>query len=358
MLSQRCTSMTIFLRCDAGGAYGLGHAMRCKTIAQALHAQAPDVPLVFVTTTPALQDIIGTDSESWSIEYCKSGWDAFPFLLLAAQSGDVLFVDMPQFLDSPIVMEKLRARMSIARIDAPWAEPEQCDLLVLPGMHHSAETIERLDRAFGEHLLLGAEHVILQEEILPGARIRLSRRRGKNTIFFAAGGSDPDAALPLMYDMTRTLCEHVLIVETLYGMGSAAPPWVLQAPTPYEQVTGFSLGALADVGLFVTLWGTVVYEALALGTPTLTIARTRGEADDAARLEEATEGAVQSLGTLAELMRETLCDRIVALWNDFNQRKRMHYASAGLFDGQGAARVARAVLTLRSSSHYGAQLLP
>ena len=70
-------------------------------------------------------------------------------------------------------------------------------------------------------------------------------------------------------------------------------------------------------------------------------------AEDAARLEAATDGSVQSLGALARLMRETFCDRLVTLWQDTKERRRMHYASDGLLDGKGAERVARAVLGLK-----------
>ena len=340
--------MTVFLRCDAGGGFGLGHAMRCRTLAQAIHAQSPEMPLVFVTTTPALRSCIDKiDGEGWRLVVCSDEWEAFEAVRAQAQSEDVLLFDMPRGMEWVAGRRQLRLLQTVrvVRIDAPWAKPDSCDLLILPGMHHSAETIDRLDAAFGDRLLVGAEYMLLQDDLLEYRRHWHDRDAG---IAWYAGGSDPECALPQFYIMTRQLHAMLGYAETfLYLVGPLSKPWKLDPPSHHDFITGFSPMALAQSGLFVSLWGTTVYEAMALGTPTLTIARTEDEAEDACRLEAATDGAVQSLGTLAGLMRETLCDRLVALWEDTKERKRMYYASEGLLNGKGAERVARAVLGLR-----------
>ena len=340
--------MTVFFRCDAGGPYGLGHVMRCSTLAEALHAQAPDVPLVFVTTSPALGQIVGEDGMPWRVACFLDEWMAFEGVRPLVSPGDVLLFDEPVGVGwfGRLWRPKLEGSLPLVRIDAPWAEADSCDLLVLPGMHHGAETLERLDAGFGERLLVGAEYVMVREGVMEHRRPWYDHQAG---IVFSAGGADPQEALPLLYTMTRPLQAHLPASLPLWFLvGPLSQPWKLLRPSYSDFITGFSPLTMAQAGLFVSLWGTAVYEALALGTPTLTIARTEAEAEDAARLEAATEGAVQSLGTLAGLMRETLCDRLVGVWQDAGERKRMHYASAGLLDGKGAERVAQAVLALRT----------
>ena len=338
--------MTVFIRTDLSSAIGMGHAMRCRTLGQAIHALAPDVPLVFITTTEALEPIVmQTDNMPWYVECYPDEWTAFEGVRSQADQEDILVIDEPAGTGwaNSLWRTKLQSVMSLVRIDAPWAEPDSCDLLVLPGMHHSADTIERLDAVFGERLLVGAEYVMLRKEItaLPSGAFM------HNPWFtFCAGGSDVAGALPLLYTMTASLAERLPHIQRVFCVGTNAPPWSVTHVCPEAWITGYTMSYIREASLFITLWGTTVYEALALGTPTLTIGRTEAEAEDAARMEAATDGAVQSLGTLAGLMRETLCDRLVALWQDAKERKRMHYAGAGLLDGKGAERVARAVLAL------------
>ena len=341
--------MTIFFRVDAGGQYGLGHAIRCRTLAQALHAQAPDVPLVCVMMPPVLEAVAGQPGAPWSLFPCVDEWTAFEAVRAQARRGDVVVFDEPmgQSWVETLWRPKLASDIATVRIDAPWAAADSCNLLVLPGMHHSVETLEALDATFGERLLVGAEYVMLRDDLTENRRSWVEHQAG---IAFNAGGSDPEQVLPLLYTMTRTLSDLLAELPPLfYLVGPLSASWELAHLSFKDFITGFSHMTVAQAGLFVNLWGATVYEALALGTPTLTIARTEAEAEDVARLEAATEGAVQSLGTLAGLMRETLCDRLVGVWQDAGERKRMHYASAGLLDGKGAERVARAVLALGGS---------
>lgn len=341
--------MTIFFRVDTGGHYGLGHVQRCKTLAQALQAKVPDVPVVFVTQTPILREVLGTEEPAaWRVHVCEQSWDAYEWIRAQSLADDVLVVDTPYNADFGASLIRVKEQMPVVRLDAPWATPETCSLLVLPGMHHSADTLEHLDAAFGERLLVGAEYMMFCKA-LPESRRPCVEHNER--IVFAAGGSDPEQALPLLYEMTRALHGMLPASRLVYMVGSQASSWNIHGLHSRDWITGFALSFIQYARLLVSTWGTTVYEALALGTPTLTIARTDSEAEDAARLEAATEGAVQSLGTLSGLMRETLCDRLVALWEDSAQRKHMHYASAGLLDGQGALRVAQAVLTL---AHRGA----
>ena len=335
--------MTIYLRTDCGGQWGMGHAMRLHTLAGALHAAAPAVPLVFVTTTAALRDVVGPDGAAWRTHVYATDYGALGAMTLRAQPGDVLVLDQPQAQERDAAGLHLHDTFRVVRIDAPWATPETCDLLVLPGLHHSFETVEALDAQFGERLLVGAEYVLLRPEVTQGAA---PWPVASTFLLVSAGGSDPEADVPLLFEMTRRLADTCPEVFRVYAMGALAAPWSVQRPDAHAWITGFDLDYVRHAGLVLTLWGATVYEALACGTPTVTLARTAREAADAQRLQDASAGAVQSWGLLTDVMREDLCARLTALWHDVAQRTAMHHASAGLLDGGGAGRVAAAVLGL------------
>ncbi len=335
--------MTIYLRCDAGGPFGLGHAVRLHTLAGALHAAAPAVPLVFVTTTAALRDVVGDGGDAWRTHEYRQAAAALDAVTRWAQPGDVLVIDLPATAPDADWAPQMRLPLPVVRIDAPWASPAACDLLVLPGLHHSFETVEALDAAFGERLLVGAEYVLLRPEV---TQIAALWPVASTFLLVSAGGSDPEADVPLLFEMTRRLAATCPEVFRVYAMGALAAPWSVQRPDAHAWITGFDLDYVRHAGLVLTLWGATVYEALACGTPTVTLARTAREAADAQRLQDASAGAVQSWGLLTDVMREDLCARLTALWHDVAQRTAMHHASAGLLDGGGAGRVAAAVLGL------------
>ena len=334
--------MTIYLRADCAGEHGFGHGVRCRTLALALHAADPTVPLVFVTTTPALLQLVGADGTAWSTLCHLSESSAIDAVRQAAQLGDVLIVDQAQVQGVPPWVSAVRQCLRLVWIDTPGIGSDAGDLLVLPGAHYDSEQVSRLDALWGERLLVGAEYVLLRPDMLwPCAY-----HKRQPWLVVTTGGSDPLRVLPLLVEMMQSLRMRLQDVQRVFLMGAGAQPWLVAPLSAHDWVTGFDLRYLAQASVCVALWGTTVYEALALGTPTLTVARTASEAEDAARLEAATDGAVQSLGRLADMMRETLCDRLVALWHDTRERQRRHYASAGLLDGKGPARVAEAVLAL------------
>jgi len=348
---ERAT-MTVFLRCDAGGMYGLGHVRRCQRVAEALQA-AGAASLCFVTTTPSSLQACLVKSERWQIAGGVTEADCTAWVKEHSHAGDVLLVDTPSTWEGAASLAQLRAeqRLRVVRLDAPWADQDSCDLLVLPGMHHSGTLLDQLDLSFGERLLTGGDYVLLPSSC-GGVPRRVPWRAREPRLVMSAGGSDPGQVLPRLYEMTTATLRTALgeRATRVYLLGEQAQPWVLSTvPTREEWFTGFTLSAIASAQALVTLWGATVYEALSAGTPTLTLARTEAEANDAACLEAATDGAVQSLGTVTALMRETLCARIMELWDTPKALRHMHQASEGLIDGHGGVRLAQAILALPSA---------
>ena len=347
-------SRRVLLRVDAGGAAGCGHLHRMHALAVALRGAGAQP--VFVTRTAGLQRLLPAPPPpgplAWNV-WCApvSATETGVLNWLRAQRvpTDVLVLDTPH-PSEPQQLSALRQRCPVVRIDHPWAEPDTCDLLVLPGAHYAGDLLSALDAAWGDRLLVGWDYVLLRPEVAAAPR----RKYGTGGchrwpwVTFSAGGSDPERTLPVWLDLMLAAPALCPGRTRVFCLGQAAR-WDTRLPalTPDVWLTGYSLDYVQQAELLVCPFGVSVYEALALGTPCLTVGRTPADVAAARMLEAATDGAVCTLRTpLAQLQRRELYDALQALYHSRTRLVGMHHASFGCLDGQGAERVAQAIVAL------------
>ena len=333
----------VLIRTDIGGTHGLGHAVRCKALAQALAARGAEVK--FCTITSALAAFVAPFHvvEAWQPNMATKGCDVYIIDTKASVTCD----------------SRWFARdIHVVRIDDMQATPATCDLLIAPGAHWSAETIARLQASFGERFLFGWDYVMLHGEVTKHAPVPYKQRMD-GPIVFCAGGSDLDGILEQIWTWTEyvTLTAHMrfCIGDGYQGRlrNFLMPP--LHAPTagmPFPRsVVRFSREALRTASLVVSIFGVTVYECLALRTPVITIARTLDDAYAASELVSRSiyrsddgTSAVISLGYIDIISRESLCSYIQKCIEHIPLPQSMHAASTGLIDGHGVERIANAIL--------------
>ena len=139
------------IRTDLSSQIGMGHAVRCKALAQALAARGAEV--CFTTTTPGLETFVA------------------PFLLdecVVWHSYDVLIVDTKasDWTQDTIALWLARdAGLRVVCIDHTHATHDTCDLLVAPVAHWDDPTVARLRGDFGERFLYGWDYVLIDEAV-------------------------------------------------------------------------------------------------------------------------------------------------------------------------------------------------
>ncbi|HXH10769.1 MAG TPA: hypothetical protein VNP04_13535 [Alphaproteobacteria bacterium] len=341
---------------NAGGEYGFGHAVRMLALAERLAQKGRQVG--FATRTEALTDVV--PSLSYPIDVYSDADTDLEILNSAAGShrhGRVVFVvDIPNVSPSMLKGFTLSAssqRTGVVRVDHPWAEQDTADLLVVPNAHQTPSEVEMIGECFGwGRTLYGFDYTIISQDVAAMKRPRY-RKRDENTVAFMAGGSDPGASIPTMWEMvshinlhaepTGTRPRHVWCVA---GGVMACDHTKLR---PHDVIVlAFSRSAMRHVmlesSLLVCMFGVTVYEALYLGLPVITMTRTMSDAKRADCLEELTLGAVRHLGMFSLLQREQLCEAIEAAMADPGWRANASYLGSKLIDGHGADRVADALV--------------
>ena len=316
--------MHIGIHTGLGGHFGMGHAVRCKTLASALVAQGADVE--FLTQTPALAAFVAP----LPCHLYRHVWPAWPI--------EVVVEDVPcQSPDAWYAL--LRQRYRVVRVDVPTATPKTCDLLIAPCAHWHPDVVQGLSAAFGDRLLYGWDYVLLDEAVtqMPPVRYGL---RVDGPVVFCAGGSDPTHALERMALWMGEAVQdrEWMALVPAYGGPRDLPVWMKVVP--------FARDWLREAALIVTTWGVTVYEALWFGTPLCTVTAMAARMADAQHCALASGHALVSLGNLGCLDACLFAATVTDLAGLPRQRARMHEASRGLLDGKGAQRAASAILAL------------
>ena len=333
-------AMRVIIRVDIGAEHGMGHAVRCRALAQTLATRGVEVR--FVTRTPALAIFVAP----FSCTIRNLG---------PLEDGDILLFDHKS--DFPVY--PWRQLMRHAGLRLVCIDPESTDpswnLSIFPNAHQSQTLLDRGQREVGERLLAGWDYVMLAPDVTQQTPLSYDQRQN-GPIVFCAGGSDPTGALEQMYQWATQYPFPVPLPGLLVFLIGASATGNLrkdydiagqsQLHIGKTSIEPFSLERLRDATLLVTTFGQTCYEALWNQTPALCLARTPEEAAEVQALSARTGGAVRLLGVQRQGEPTHFYDALTTLWRDVATRHQMSAASAGLFDGKGIDRVAEAVLGL------------
>lgn len=325
----------ILIRCDIGGVHGMGHASRCKALADVLVAHGTEVR--FVTESSSLAHFVAPHP-------CHTGGPYTEAMYL--MDADVVVFDCKSAVGAWAYRE-MNKYTHVVRVDV-IAEPGTADLVILPNAHTAPDTLARLHQDFPGRLLHGWDYVMLPEDVTDSAPLLYTEREAQ--IVFCAGGSDPDGALQQMYDWTADL---TIDAELCFLIGKQQPLAMRTMGDSSRKnvslLASFTRAHLAKAALVVTMFGQVTYEALWYQTPVVAFGRTEEDAWGIQRLAEVGVNPVPSdyLALWPLMTRDRFCATVEAHM-DKDVREGMHATSAGLLDGRGVTRITDAILALAS----------
>lgn len=358
--------MKIAFRSDASTAIGLGHVMRCRTLAQRLAAAGHECCFVCrdlpgnlnrvvaqdfsLTVLPAsLSDFVPQEGDPIHADWARVDWrtDAIQ-TRVAIGSSDWMVVDHYAF-DARWEQEIRSCARAILVLDDLADRPHDCELLLDQSLGRKAEDYNGYVRQ-DTRLLLGAEYVLLRPEFSAMRPASLARRQNGRLrhILVGMGGIDTNnvvghilqaiAALP----QVATLCVSVIVsgrtlnIDGLRSLVARMPcPCQLHLDAPNVA------HLMAEADLAISASGMMGYELACMGVPILLLPVSPIQTEVALDLMKISEACVVTNWT------QNPTGKISTALKDFFEHLTKLPPScrriSRAFDGNGTARVAEAM---------------
>lgn len=337
--------MSSLLVCaDAGPTTGTGHLRRMLTLSEALLAH-PDIRGVTLLSSDLGADI-ATRAGLPGLSV-RSGTCDPDGVKKTLQESDFAGVVLDNYhWDAQTEMLLRPEARWIAVVDDLADRPHAAEVLIDHNAHHGPQDYASLVRA-DTLVLAGADFCLLSAPFRAArAAKRMADPAGDGPVFVSLGGGDPHGdMLPLVttllnhtaLPLTIATGSHIADARALADLASAQPDrveLVFDSPRVADQ--------MGQSRMAVAAGGTMIWERAALGLPSLCLILADNQQDCVNWLAE--RGVHEAFDLRGDWSDTELAARVQDLARDVDRRARYASASARLIDGQGAVRLAEALV--------------
>ncbi len=333
------------IRADANPSLGMGHIMRCLSIADSIKDNGKDI--VFILADNSIERLItsrGYDAIILHTNYkrMESELDSWPEL-----SSNAVIVD--SYYVTPDYLNKLKRKIGKSKliyIDdlATFAYP--VDILVNynvygPDLNYSH--IYSMAKTTTPKLLLGPKYTPLRT-MFRGVEKNRIHKTVKN-VLVSTGGSDPaHIALSLITSEPKGFTFHFLVgalnqdKETIKRLSELYPNIII-----HENVSDMrSLISSCDIAISAA--GSTLYEICACGVPLITYSLADNQIPGANAFEEL--GLAVNIGDIRDVgdSEAKIITSLEMLSVNYKMRAAMGKRMQKMIDGFGADRIAKAIV--------------
>jgi UDP-2,4-diacetamido-2,4,6-trideoxy-beta-L-altropyranose hydrolase len=350
----------LFLRVDASVSMGIGHLMRCISLAEAAHEQNIE-PIFLIREAPSA--ILTRLKNEGFLYYQMRGMpeiesevDEVMENAAGAKSGNWIVLDGYHFNAAYQSAYRARGLAVMAIDDYGHVASYEADLVLNPNLYASMKFYPNC--AKHTEFLLGSSYALLRKEFWPWREFRRSLLPRAQNLLITMGGSDPTNATGLVVAALRGVAAHHTEVNVLLGSANqyqleiARQVEVLDCRIKLIHDTQSMAELLAATDLAVSAAASTTWELLFMQVPTILVSlpddnnNQRRVAESVARA-----GAAIDLGRVDVLDVQELTSEIQSLMLDRERRQTMVQRGRELIDGHGSQRV---IAYLRKiNSHAG-----
>ncbi len=323
--------MKIAFRADASPSIGTGHVMRCLALAQELQSRQARIEFVSSDLPGHLASLISQSGFTLSDEVPGCDW-----LVVDHYGLDVAWE------------RRARARAAkIMAIDDQARRAHDCDLLLDQNVLSGGNAYESLVPE-ASRLCFGPRYALLRRAFAD-ERARAPARSGEiRRVLVCFGGTDPHNHTAAALEALRREAQRLDVVDVVIGPASRFADEIAKA---CRLLSGAKLhrgsddlpALLARADLAIGAGGTMVWERACMGAPTLAFGIAANQVPVLEALFKA--GLAAGEASMPQPQTEGIAKWVRVALQDAQGMRAMAARAAELVDGQGARRVADAMLT-------------
>ncbi len=359
----------IAIRTDASNQIGIGHFMRCLTLADALRERGAHIRFVSRYLPEHLRSMLAVNGHEFALldaaksdaaldELTYAPWlgvsqtqDAQDSVkALSDQAWDWVIVDH-YALDARWESMLRQSTKKILVIDDLVDRQHDCDVLLDQNFYEDMST--RYAAKVPKHccLLLGPLYALLREEFIRARNDTNISSRTRLLIQF--GGSDPLDCTSLTIQAVIPFLRDGIACDVVVGISYAGLNKLQALLSKFDSLdiklhVGINNMAslMNEARLAVAGGGTSAWERCCVGLPTIVIAIAENQIEPLARLCKT--GAAHNLGYIGAVDSDAVLQTVKAIWHDNSQLSRMAVTARNLVDGCGLKRVLNVLSPIKS----------
>jgi UDP-2,4-diacetamido-2,4,6-trideoxy-beta-L-altropyranose hydrolase len=320
-------------RVEADRKTGMGHLVRCLALAQmigsefeivfAIHQPGPEVKELLKRDAVSFEDVPAPDDLSFSAD------------------KDLVILDGYWFTED--FVQALAKKCKVIQVDDIPASAYYAHVI----LNHALGLDYSKSELNGATLLTGSDYAMLRKEFLAGDDPNASNQRTSVAISF--GGSDPANATALVLNILISLVGPEMMIEVIAGplyrdlkelnqLAERNKNVIIHHALPAKSIAEI----LQSSTLFIGPASTMIYEALAMETPSACIVTADNQSAMYKGLIDA--HAVTGLGNIAD--QDGLKKKLTALIG--GGLEKMRHEKKKLIDGKSPRRIRTAIAKLWS----------
>lgn len=361
----------VAIRADASTHIGLGHVMRCLTLAEELKSDGHECLFICREQAGCGIELIREQGHKveplpptkrkFKLETDDKTLSAREALLGATQSEDArLCLDIIKaFNPHWLVVDHYSLGARWEGIVRKYAEKlmviddladrrHECDILLDQNYTNRLVSNYAALVSPGASILLGAQYALVRREFAELREKSLKRRKQvkKENVLVFMGGSDPDNDTgKVIRGFLKSTIIEILTINVVIGSGNPNREYLKALCSKHKNITlhiqiSHMVSLMVEADCAIVAGGSTTWERCVLGLPALVVVQSKDQLASSNALNSI--GAHKLLGNSNEVSSEDYLANFIEL--SLIELRAMSEISASICDGGGSARVAGQIL--------------
>ena len=333
----------IIFRCDASSDIGLGHLIRCLTVAKELQSQ---YQIIFATTKDDTNLNIKNNNFSIFLKAKDESEEVFLERIKSILKPDIIVLDKkyPYSIDCLRGLKQNNIRTVMFDNICPGLS--ECDEIIFPNAHLDKCILKKyLSEKQINQIKTGPDYVILGDEIL-ALKDKINRNfHNPQNIVVTTGGTDPEGVLlkliPWLKEM-KLKANILILIGQAFKYKEELEKIIVNLPDNFR-ILPYSLKELLKADIVICTFGVSIYEMIYLQIPTICIAHSKENAQGAKILKER-YNVIEDMGFIESLNPQNLHISIKKLLVNKIYYQNISRKCSNIIDGKGAKRIGEIIV--------------